>query len=294
MRKAKNSVSVYLVCFHSESDGSLENAGGQFLRVEESIRAGEWPYDNGDDPSFYVARMGGPLTWGVCRQDLRNSICRGSVVVFFSFSSLGRSRFLYRLCAVSTVIDKVDVRAVYSDRRFSEFRDSYINCLIRPERNGWRHDESNRDKSQSHDDWLWRIADHRGCSKKKFETTHRGVYKSDVISKEAMTSGELTLADNYVVLASAWPLAYMPRNPPEVAIARVGGHEKWNNKILRQLTVGQAARCLPNGRDYLRCINSSNRNVHRQIRFTMSEEEVILWRRELICALKAPPGRRAR
>jgi hypothetical protein len=134
MRQAKNSVSVYLVCFHSESDGSRANARGQFLRVEEAIKAREWPYDNGDDPSFYVARMGGPLTWGVCRQDLRNSICRGSVVVFFSFSSLGRSRFLYRLCAVSTVIDKVDVRAVYSDRRFSEFRDSYINCLIRPAR----------------------------------------------------------------------------------------------------------------------------------------------------------------
>jgi hypothetical protein len=55
--------------------------------LEKAIIDGEWPYDNGDDPSFYVARRGGLLTWGVCRQDVRNSIEPGSIVVFFAYTS---------------------------------------------------------------------------------------------------------------------------------------------------------------------------------------------------------------
>jgi len=91
--------SIYLVCFHSTNPESLDRANGQFLIVETAIRNGEWPYDNGDDPSFYVARKGGRLTWGVCRQDLPNQIERDSIVVFFSFTHLKNNETLYRLCA---------------------------------------------------------------------------------------------------------------------------------------------------------------------------------------------------
>jgi len=47
--------------------------------VETAIRDAEWPYDNGDDPSFHMARKSGRLTWGVCRKGLRNAIKLESV-----------------------------------------------------------------------------------------------------------------------------------------------------------------------------------------------------------------------
>lgn len=51
------------------------------------------------------------------------------------------------------------------------------------------------------------------------------------------------------------------------------------------MTVGRASTALKTGRDYLRIANSSGRNVHRQIRFTMPTEEAELWRKQLIEAL---------
>jgi hypothetical protein len=67
MRVSVNTTAIYLVCFHSEEPKSLDGSERQYRKVETAIFYDEWPYDNGDDPSFYVARQGGPLTWGVCR-----------------------------------------------------------------------------------------------------------------------------------------------------------------------------------------------------------------------------------
>jgi hypothetical protein len=51
--------SIYLVPYHSEPGRHLKGSAGQFAVVEKAIAAGAWPYDNGDDPAFYVARKGG-------------------------------------------------------------------------------------------------------------------------------------------------------------------------------------------------------------------------------------------
>src|SRR5208283_2890573 len=75
---------IYIACFHSQPGQDLRGASGQFETVEKATQAGEWPYDNGDDPSFYQARQGNPLTWGVCRQNVRNAIQPKDIVVFIS------------------------------------------------------------------------------------------------------------------------------------------------------------------------------------------------------------------
>jgi hypothetical protein len=182
--------SVYLVCFHSEEPESLVGYERQFLTVERAIKNQEWPYDNGDDPSFYVARKGGPLTWGVCRQDLRNSMAKGSIVVFFSFTTLTTGEVLYRLCAVATVADKLDHCAVHRDRRFSRFRGLYLNTLITPEIVGLRYDEADRRQDQRHKDWLWRIADHRGMTKRKFKAKYGEIYRTGWIPRLALDSAK--------------------------------------------------------------------------------------------------------
>jgi hypothetical protein len=231
----------------------------QFPVVEQAISTDEWPYDNGDDPSFYVARKGGPLTWGVCRQEVRNSISKGSVVVFFFFSSLDDGRVLYRLCGVTTVIDKMDVRAAHGDPRLAQFRQLFINALTRPEKGGWRHDETDRPLSQRHGDWLWRISDHRGVQQKQFNSSYENIYRNGAFPDSALSSGGLKLAKNYVLFATDPPEAFISPVPPEVAVARKGDHEKWNDATLKRLTVDQAATFLSTGRDYLRIVNSSGR-----------------------------------
>jgi len=286
MREKPNVTSVYLLCFQSQKPASLDGANRQFLVVEIAIKEGLWPYDNGDDPSFYVAIKGGLLTWGVCRQEVRNSISVGSIAAFFSFTEMTGGDVLYRLCAVTTVIDKVEIRALHTNDRFARFRDLYINSVIRPAKDGWRYDESDRPVSQRHRDWLWRIAEHSGVTQTRFDKRYQRVYEQERFDHAAATDGGVMLAKNYVVFSTEEPEAYISSNPPEVAIARKGEHEKWSQKALQSLTVGTASQFHSSRRDYLRVVNSSGRNVHRHIRFVMPTDQAVAWRGELIRALK--------
>src|SRR5215469_4484570 len=80
-----------------------------------------------------------PLTWGVCRQDLRNAIPVGSIVLFFSFTPV-EDEVLYRLCAVATVETKLDHRAANLKPQLK--RHPYINALIRADGRRWLYDET--------------------------------------------------------------------------------------------------------------------------------------------------------
>jgi hypothetical protein len=279
--------SIYLVCFHSEKPKHLECAKRQFRTVETAIQTDEWPYDNGDDPSFYVARKkGGRLTWGICRQDLRNAIHEGSIVVFFSFSSLEDDKVLYRLCAVATVEGKVDHRSAHSDLRLERFRGFYINGLITRAKGGWRHDESDRHFSERHPDWLWRMANHQGVTKEKFDKQHLKIYKNNLISDADLSSNKLILAGNYVIFSAIDSRTFISPNPPDVAVAVKAYHEEWTNKKLQKLTVGEAKSQDKTNRDYLRTANKLG-YVHRQIRFEIPTDEAEAWREKLINALKS-------
>lgn len=278
---------LYFLCYHSQKPLSLVGSERQFLVVESAIKKGIWPYDNGDDPSFFVAKQGGPLTWGICRQEVRHSIPVGSIVAFFSFTPMQSGRILYRLCAVTTVVSKQDVRAVHRDKRFAGFRGLYINALIRPAKNGWRYDESDRAEPLRHRDWLWRIADHKGLTSKRFEKNYEQVYREGWISNDLLEHGGLRLAENYILFSTAAEDSYICKNPPEVAVAFKGEHEAWSNRLLESLTVGTASECVKGGRNYLRVANRSGRNVHRHIRFEMPTTEAVAWRGRLIRTLKA-------
>lgn len=278
---------VYLLCYHSQKPASLVGSERQFLAVESAIKEGVWPYDNGDDPSFFVARQSGPLTWGICRQDVRNSIRVGSIAAFFSFTPMEDGQVLYRLCAVTTVLSKQDVRSLHRERRFAGFRNLYINALIRPVKNGWQYDESDRAESNRHKDWLWRIAAHNGLTTERFNRKHAQVYREEFIPNDLLEQGDLRLAENYVLFSTTSDDSYICKNPPEVAVAFRGEHEAWSNETLQTLTVGTATEYLSSGRNYLRVANRSGRNVHRHIRFEMPSTAAVAWRSELIRALKA-------
>jgi hypothetical protein len=112
----------------------MSPCGSTIADFKEDVKLQDWPYDNGDDPSFYAARkFGGQLSWGICRQDVRNKLRPGDIV-FFSFCKFkvtGDSE--YRLCAVATVDRSVSQIDIWQDKSLQVYR-KYFNLLIRPSR----------------------------------------------------------------------------------------------------------------------------------------------------------------
>ena len=170
--------------------------------------------------------------------------------------------------------------AVYLDTRFRG--KPYLNALIERVKEGWRHDE--RDRPRRHEDWLWRIADHRGITQIAFNQCHRPIYRNGYLSDAQLAAGTIRLASNYVLFSASTKETYICPRPPIVAVADGGPHETWTNRLLQRLTVLTAARYLKNGRDYLRTGNRGR--PHRQIHFEMPGQTASEWRRELIATLK--------
>jgi hypothetical protein len=273
--------SVYFAPYHSQPGAHLRGSTGRFREVEQAIVNGEWPYDNGDDPSFYSRWKESPLTWGVCRQNVRGAktMKPGTVIVFFSYTKCGSSVF-YRLSAVATVADVLDRRTVFSDPRFRGA--AYLNVMLRPGKGGWRYDEDGCPRSARHRDWLWRMAVH-GRSSKQFEARYGHVYR-----RAWFRDGEVPMAHNYILFSESKAETYVSKNPPRVAAATVkkgfGSSEQWESPKLQELTVDTAAEF--RGRRFLRTANKTGRNVHPVVRFEMPANDVVKWRQQLIAALR--------
>ena len=274
-----NQTNIYIACFHSQPGQDLRNASGQFEAVEKAIQNDAWPYDNGDDPSFYQARRKNPLTWGVCRQNVRNAIQEGDIVAFISFTKIRDDQIIYRFCAVATVASKMDHRYVTDDPRFKG--KGYINTLIKadPQNHGWIHAENDRRKGAQHKDWLWRIADHRGVTQPTFNLELEANYAQGSFSNAALLCGKpLRLAENYVVFSDA----YIAGNPPPIARARRGSEERWTNAAIKKALFAGAPRT------NIRTTNSSI--AHPHIRWSVEPEMADNWRKNLIRQVMACSG----
>jgi hypothetical protein len=278
VKAGTENTAIYFAPYHSQPSAYLKGSSGRFRLVEQAIAAGEWPYDNGDDPSFYAARRGARLTWGVCREDVRNAISVGSIVVFFSFTKDG-PRVLYRLSAVATVAEKLDRRRVFTDRRFRPA--DYLNVMLRREGRKWKYDEDDHPptKTARHGDWLWRMAVH-GRSKAAFAEQYARIY-----ANQEFAEGDVPIASNYVVFSDSADETYISPNPPFVAMGTVGEHEHWTDRKLERLSVKVAARFSRSARGFLRTDNRSG-YVHPKYPFDMPTAEAIAWRADLISTLK--------
>jgi len=244
----------------------------------------DWPFDGGDDPSFYAVRQfGGQLSWGVCRQDVRNNLRPKDIVVFFSYRKLedtGDSE--YRLCALATVEGKVSQMEVWQDQNLRLYR-KYFNLLIRPSkcvRGSWDHFEPT---SQVHDDWLWRIAERNGFRKKDFEA----IQKTHFLQPHATVRGNpVVIARNYVLFSADPEKTHVlsKPKPPVVAWHSKGKPaEHWNedefSQAVRRLTLKVAEGA--NGQWRSLRIRNSQR-AHRHIVFRLPRREAEQWRRRFL------------
>jgi len=276
---------VYFAPFHATSDDpSIGPCGSTIAAFKKALKDEDWPYDNGDDPSFYAARkFGGQISWGICRQDVRNKLRPGDMVVFFSFRKFketGDSE--YRLCALATVDGKVSQVDVWQNETLAIYR-KYFNLLIRPHgsNNGWEHFEPTLQGSRLHHDWLWRMARHKAFRKKDFKKLEA----TDRLEQGASVRGRpVVVAKNYVLFSSDPAETHILAKPPVIAWHSKGKPaEEWNrddfSQAVRRLTLEAAARA--NGRERSLRIRNSQR-AHRHVVFELPAAEAEKWREKLL------------
>lgn len=282
-------MNLYLAPFHSSFSGYGKNACGKaWGPLSEAVEQGEGPYDiPGDDPSLFShRRYGGSLTWGVCRQQVRNALRPGDVVVFFSFGKSRHDRAVeYRLCAVATVERKVRQTDVWHNPALGRYR-RYLNLLIRPARqdNAWEHYEPGA-KDAGHRDWLSRIAEHGGLKKRDFERLER----SNLLPADARVHGRpLRIAENYVIFSSNPTETMILENPPVIAWNRKNGsRETWESddfsRAVKDATLGVAHQY---GAPGFRTLRSRNlQRAHPPVHWAMPPDEGRQWRAWLLRSL---------
>ncbi len=234
-----------------------------------------WPVDIGDDPSFAWAREhGGPLTWGVCRPDLRNALERGDVVVFFSADRLpDRSPARYAWVGFATVASKVSQSAIFERDDLAPLR-ARPNLLIRKATSGvFEHHEPALDPRDWHRDWVWRLVRSHRRKKQDFDPVEAtGVFDP----RSSRAAGSLiTLADNYVLFADEDTLTWIAEDPPIIAEAAQNGQaETWMNRPLATELQSLIFHRAP--RPSLR--TSNPQTAHPELRLAMPPDDV---RREL-------------
>lgn len=251
-----------------------------------------WPYDYGDDPSFRASKeLDGPLTWGVCRPDIRNKLREGDIVVFFSCgTSRETGQSTYRFCSIATVSRK-ERQTEIGRLRSMERYESYSNLLVRPlpSTGGWEHYEPPRGGPYGHPDWLSRIASRTGFKKEDFKR----IESENRFSSKTRVQGRLVeVARNYVIFSTKRSETFIFKNPPVVAQFSPGQpHEFWTrteiSKAIFRRTLGEASRVKSHVK-WLRIGTYRHPHPHPPISFEMSHERANSWRTELISVVGRP------
>jgi hypothetical protein len=206
-----------------------ERAPAVYIAVYHRSPGSDWPEDHGDDPSFGASRefaaRGGALSWGVCRQDVRNPLRLGDLVVFFATDRLADRRpqpVRYQFVGFATVDKKVSQVDIWHDRAFAVYR-KYRNLLIRPDgADRFEHFEPTLPRRRWHGDWYWRIADIRRRHKHEFERIHARAGFS--VHDRSIAP----VAPNYVLFAPDGRQTLILADPPLVATAASAGRrEEW-------------------------------------------------------------------
>lgn len=190
-----------------------------FFSASASTAPSAFPFDGSDDPAFFSAQhLNGPVSWGVCRTDVRNPVKRGDWVVFFASQQTGKPNcWQYQFVAVLKVAEK------YSGWNPPAPFDRYLNRLVVRDLEAgiWRHAEPLIVRREWHEDWMWRLS-----------TGPRGHKDAFIALGNAGSATDAHLASdhgdgrNYVVFAR--DCGFVLNNPPVVAHCNgTGERETW-------------------------------------------------------------------
>jgi hypothetical protein len=278
-------VAVYLVASAAPQAAHTDNeVRARFLAA---VRGVEWPYDVGDDPSFFCARVfsreGGSLTWGICRRDLRCPLQAGDAVAFFG--ALYRPETIeYCFSGYATVARKVTQADIWEDESLAVYR-RYLNLLVSPVAEGFVHTEAH--PGGVHVDWLWRLTCSRGRRWRARDFQQYRDRRCEMVFRpgrdRAANGEEIELAQNYVLFEPRPPATLLLAHPSWVASARRRAHDTWREvwhddfRALRAATIG-ADRALRTSR-------TGFQHRHRSV-----EADAAAWRDEVAAVLQSLKG----
>lgn len=232
-----------------------------FFAAREKTGDKAFPFDGADDPSFFCAQhLERPVTWGVCRTDVRNQVKPGDWVAFFSGERAdGSNDFEYRFVAALKVAGRHSGWAVPE-----QFRD-YLNLLAAQESaDGTLHQaEPALARKAWHNDWLWRLSASPQGRKPLFEQDGKAGSVHAGYPKTADADGK-----NYIEFEQQ--AGFVLERPPVVA-TRVGKgkQEEW----LQEAEVLRLRDAVFGKRDghYLRTTNEQQ--PHRHTRRAIQDGE---------------------
>lgn len=223
---------VYLSPYNStltsnHIEGSCSNS---CVRLHAALRRREWPYDYGDDPSFFCRlNLNGALTWGVCRADVRGQLKPGDVVVFFAFTNVGE-RVEYRLSGLATVEQKIRQSDIFFRSAYEKYR-LYLNLLVHPtDGNGrnWTHHEPAAPHVW-HKDWLSRIAPFRRFGKTEL---NRCSAKRQISLDLSIDGRPFIFGENYILFSIDPTKKFILDHPSIIAYSEPPHAEVWCNDRL--------------------------------------------------------------
>jgi len=243
----------------------------------QALRAQSWPYDFGDDPSFYSAHTrNSPVTWGVCRRDVRRIAQPGDVLLFFSVQEEQHGGpFVYKFCALLTIAEKIKQTDIWEKAKYRHLR-QYENLLLRPHQagKGWEHYEPGVPERDWHDDWLSRLT-FKDSKTKEFVDAQASGHVSAEQSRRFV-------APNYVIFSTAREQSFVCAEPTAVATCAGNGNlETWVDtsfaKRLKSFTVART-------RGSLRTRNPQR--AHRHSTWREDAGELGAWRNEFLTWLE--------
>ena len=287
---------LYIAPYHVAGAEYVRKAAGQaepdFAAYLAAVGSQEWLYDTGDDPAFFCFRRfvseGGSLSWGICRPPVRNGLVPGDVVAFFGLRERERERerdegVQYYFSGYATLSRKVCQVDIWRDPGLAIYR-RYLNLLVRPDGDAFRWHESNPNKRQWHDDWLWRIAKRCGIRKADYNDMQKaGVLPPGLVDRNGR---QVEVADNYVLFYPQEPLTYILAEPCLVGVyekAWGAREEEWVRTApadgIRALTIERSPhpRCL-------RTINVQRSHPHITVPLDVADWREEAYRTLLRCA----------
>jgi hypothetical protein len=265
-------------------DEQVSGCAKSFAPLHAALRKREWPYDYGDDPSFFCRRnLHGALTWGVCRADVRNQVNPGDVVVFFSFTKIEERDVEYRLSAIATVKRKVPQSDIFLNPSYKKYS-HYLNLLVRPTDGAgkvWEHYEPGSPEEDWHKDWLHRIVPHRLFSKGELDVQ---AAKNSVSLDSYIDGKRFRFGYNYVLFSDDPSQTLVLEHPPIVARAKPPEAEVWSDdKLSREVFGRTIAEAQPDGvKRSLRLDNKVHQPHSPPIRWEPKNKSVEEWRNEFI------------
>ncbi len=149
-------------------------------------------------------KLSGLITWSVCRQDVRNHLVKGDVVIFFATDdekdlapSLSAK---YYFIGFATVKEKIRHIDIWNNNKYLAYR-QYKNHLIRKEQSGYCHNEPLKSPGEKlHKDWLWRIIKTKGIKGRKKNGDLLKIEQNGIVRSTDFIGGKpIPFADNYII-----------------------------------------------------------------------------------------------